>query len=51
MRKEDGTFALPKKFDVQRGVVQGAIDSPWYFILAMELLSKEADGQGGVDLN
>ena len=48
----DNRHAYSETFAVNRGVVQGAIDSPWYFLLAAELLFKEADSHPdhGVDL-
>ena len=34
----DGKVVLSEVFPVNRGVVQGDITSPWYFILALELI-------------
>ena len=47
----DGTNTYSASFGVHRGVVQGAIDSPWYFILALELIFKQSDCEGGIDMD
>ena len=46
----DGNFVLPDAFPIRRGVVQGDITSPLYFVLALELLLKvhDADTNKGV---
>ena len=53
VRQNDGsgTDTYSDKFGIDRGVVQGAIDSPWYFILALELIFRESDSEGGIDLD
>ena len=46
----DGKFILSEAFTINRGVVQGDITSPLYFILALELLLKVHDtGTKGVN--
>ena len=39
----DGKFVLSKRFPVRRGVVQGDITSPFYFILALEAVLRRHD--------
>ena len=48
----DGNTVLSDVFPVNRGVVQGDITSPWYFILALELILRrhDADARKGVML-
>ena len=41
----DGKHELSEAFAVNRGVVQGDITSPWYFILALELILRTHDLQ------
>eukprot|EP01047_Picozoa_sp_COSAG01_P085458 COSAG01_NODE_18784_length_1053_cov_2.015723_1_plen_190_part_10 len=41
---------MRRSFPINRGVVQGAIDSPWYFILALECIFKQCDNHGGIDI-
>jgi hypothetical protein len=50
VRKRDGTDVFSTPFDVNRGVVQGAIDSPWHFIIALECIFRRCDNDGGIDL-
>lgn len=51
VRKNDGTDEFSAPFPINRGVVQGGIDSPWYFILALEVIFRECDNQGGINLD
>jgi hypothetical protein len=39
-----------RTFPVDRGVIQGAIDSPWFFIVALECIFRRCDTDGGIDL-
>ena len=39
----DGATILSDEFQINRGVVQGDITSPWYFILALELILRTHD--------
>ena len=39
----DDTTVMSKPFDINRGVIQGDITSPIYFILALELILKRHD--------
>jgi hypothetical protein len=50
VRKNDGTDAYSGTFPVDRGVIQGAIDSPWFFIIALECIFRRCDTEGGIDL-
>ena len=43
VKDTDGKRILSDAFDINRGVVQGDITSPLYFILALELLLKRHD--------
>ena len=46
--QSDGTNVYSDPFPVRRGVVQGAIDSPWYFVLALECIFRRCDSERGV---
>ena len=43
----DGKAELSNAFPVNRGVVQGDITSPWYFIIALELILRRHDTHPG----
>ena len=43
----DGTYVFSDRFDVRRGVVQGDITSPFYFILAREAVLRRHDTTPG----
>eukprot|EP01049_Picozoa_sp_SAG25_P016449 SAG25_NODE_3782_length_972_cov_1.446735_1_plen_244_part_00 len=51
VRKNDGTDTFSTPFPIKRGVVQGAIDSPWYFVRALECIFRQCDTEGGINLN
>jgi len=39
----DGKYILSQPFPIRRGVVQGDITSPIYFVLALEMILREHD--------
>ena len=43
----DGKYVFSDRFDVRRGVVQGDITSPFYFILTLEAVLRRHDTLSG----
>jgi ribonuclease HI/exonuclease III len=45
VRRANGTTGKSKPFDIDRGVIQGGMDSPWDFVLGLACVLQDADPQ------
>ena len=46
----DGTRLISREFDIGRGVLQGDLISPLYFIIALAFVFKESDPRGSANI-